>query len=164
MHHNKEGENMIIPSQLKEGQVLKRLGDTTIQFTKGNCYKIYQKDWELWLTSESKNDLRVGNLDIELWELVETKQFTKDDSVKILLTDMNFTEIYKVLQFGAKKYTPNNWQKCDDKKRYTNAMLRHVFAYLNGEKIDSDSGLHHLAHAATNCLFLVFFDKNEGDK
>lgn len=69
-------------------------------------------------------------------------------------------QIVRVLQHGAEKYEPNNWQKLENpRERYYNALLRHIFAWRDGEKYDTDSGLHHLAHAGANIIFLIWFDK-----
>lgn len=69
-------------------------------------------------------------------------------------------ELVKVLMHGAKTYGDYNWQKVSpSKERYTNALMRHVIAYANGERDASDTGRHHLAHALCNCMFLMYFDK-----
>lgn len=62
--------------------------------------------------------------------------------------------IAKVLQFGMKKYKRDNWRQVDP-KRYVAAFERHWDAYLDGEMLDEDSGLPHLAHAMTNLAFLL---------
>jgi hypothetical protein len=174
---------MIIPSQLKANDWIEYIGVNDNCFTNKIKYQVRSTEDGTKIISTDRGQIKlVDELPLEKFDLVERavrkniwgegeyiktsypEKFTKDDQEKMSIVDMNFQEIFKVLQFGARKYKPNNWQKCDDKNRYKDAMLRHVFAYLNGEKIDSDSGLHHLAHAATNCLFLVFFDKKEGDK
>ena len=70
--------------------------------------------------------------------------------------------VAKVLTFGAEKYEPNNWQKVEDgKDRYYSALRRHLAAYRTGEKVDEESGLSHLAHAACNIMFLMHFEKEE---
>lgn len=70
-------------------------------------------------------------------------------------------DILRVLEFGAKKYTRDNWQKVPDaKRRYTAAALRHVTAYAAGETLDPESGLPHLAHAGCCLLFLAWFEKH----
>jgi hypothetical protein len=62
----------------------------------------------------------------------------------------------EVLTMGAEKYGPDNWKKVDDlERRYIAAARRHVNAYARGEVLDSESGLHHLAHAAASLLFIV---------
>ena len=67
-------------------------------------------------------------------------------------------EIGKVLTYGAKKYKAHSWQNLKDaEERYTDALYRHLNAFHQGENTDQESGLLHLAHAATNLLFLLYF-------
>lgn len=63
--------------------------------------------------------------------------------------------IIRVLTFGAKRYGRNNWRKNTDLTRYEDALMRHALAHLSGEYIDPDSGEPHLAHVATNALFIL---------
>lgn len=73
-----------------------------------------------------------------------------------LLPPRAITEIGKVLEFGARKYAPDNWRKVEGWRwRYSGAALRHLFAWLGGEPNDPESGLHHLAHAGCCVLFLL---------
>ena len=68
-------------------------------------------------------------------------------------------EVAAVMDYGARKYKPQSWQRVPDaEERYRDALLRHLWAYLEGEKRDPETDLHHLAHAACNCLFLVWFE------
>jgi len=58
-------------------------------------------------------------------------------------------EVGKVGTFGANKYTDDGWVSVPNgQERYTDAMLRHVFATATGELRDQESGLYHDAHAA----------------
>ena len=67
--------------------------------------------------------------------------------------------VVEVLEFGAKKYSADNWQEVDNaKERYYNAAMRHIDLWWNGEKLDPETNVHHLAHAATNLFFLMWFD------
>lgn len=69
-------------------------------------------------------------------------------------------EVVKVLEFGAKKYAPDNWRKVPEAhKRYLAACFRHLCARGLGEKLDPESGLPHLAHAACCVLFLLEMDR-----
>lgn len=79
------------------------------------------------------------------------------------LIEPRFIEgVGEVLTFGAKKYEPNNWQKVEDaENRYYAAALRHLMAWRRGEKIDLESGLSHLKHAATNIMFLLHFEEEK---
>lgn len=61
-------------------------------------------------------------------------------------------EVGKVGTYGAQKYTDNGWLDVPNgKARYTDALLRHILAETN-ESHDSDTNLHHAAHAAWNAL------------
>ena len=53
-----------------------------------------------------------------------------------------------VLTFGAQKYEIDNWRYVDNSlRRYFDAAQRHLWDWKEGEKFDTESGLHHLAHA-----------------
>ena len=69
-------------------------------------------------------------------------------------------DLVKVLGMGAKKYSDDNWKQVEDaERRYMAAVYRHLSAYNQGEKVDPESGLSHLAHAMTSLMFLSTFDK-----
>lgn len=90
--------------------------------------------------------------------------FVKADNGKLQWSLMPFEQledVVKVLMNGAKKYSVDNWKKCDDTKRYEDALLRHVVAYVKGDKVDLEDNISHLAHAVCNCLFLMYFDKEK---
>lgn len=92
------------------------------------------------------------------------KGFLKDDNNKIRLEllDFRFVEgIGEILTMGAKKYEANNWQKAEDASRYEGALLRHLAAYMKGEKVDPESGLPHVYHMGCNLMFLDYFDRKE---
>lgn len=67
--------------------------------------------------------------------------------------------IARVMTHGAQKYGVDNWQLVPDfRRRYFSAAMRHLWAYWNGEELDSGaegSGLPHLAHAACCVMFLL---------
>jgi hypothetical protein len=76
-----------------------------------------------------------------------------------LLPPHALEETVKVLTFGAQKYERDNWQKVpDSKRRYFDALQRHVWAWKSGEKLDPESGIHHLAHAMCCLMFLYEHD------
>lgn len=56
-----------------------------------------------------------------------------------------------IATYGATKYTRNGWQSVPDaERRYLDAMLRHLMAYLGGEMTDPESGKPHLGHVLWN--------------
>lgn len=66
-------------------------------------------------------------------------------------------ETLHVLEFGAEKYGPNNWQNVENaEERYYAACLRHLHAMATGEDTDPESGLPHRDHAACNLVFLIW--------
>ena len=80
-------------------------------------------------------------------------------------------EVSKVLAWGAKKYTRNgqdgagNWLLvANGRVRYLGACMRHLFAYMAGQRVDEESGLPTLAHAATDLLFAFGHDMAEQEK
>jgi len=76
-----------------------------------------------------------------------------------LLPPLALEETVKVLTFGAQKYERDNWQKVPDaKRRYFDALQRHVWAWKQGEQFDPESGIHHLAHAMCCLMFLYEHD------
>ena len=86
-----------------------------------------------------------------------------------LLPPLALEETVKVLTFGAQKYERDNWQKVpDSKRRYFDALQRHVWAWKQGEINDNESGIHHLAHAMCCLMFLyehdVKYSSNTVDK
>ena len=71
-------------------------------------------------------------------------------------------EIVKILTIGAEKYSDNNWKKVPNgRKRYIAALLRHLVAWLGGERNDKETGVTHLAHAGCCLLFLMWIDKEK---
>jgi hypothetical protein len=72
-----------------------------------------------------------------------------------LLPFIAIEQVGMVMTFGAAKYSAHNWRKGFNWTRLTGSTLRHLFAWLGGEELDKDSGLNHIAHCATNILFLL---------
>lgn len=63
---------------------------------------------------------------------------------------------------GARKYGAYNFRDSKIKcSVYTAAILRHLFAYMDGEENAKDSGVHHLKHAAA-CIALMLDSQSTG--
>ena len=74
-------------------------------------------------------------------------------------------EASKALQLGSEKYGVGNWMRVENgNPRYLSALVRHLTAYYQGEKHDKESGLSHLAHVATNALFLLDLERQHDDE
>ena len=93
----------------------------------------------------------------------------KQDQNKLRLDLLPVSELKaraEVMTYGSKKYNENphdpNWKKVEDPlNRYYAALLRHLFAWRDGEFIDSESGLPHLSHAIFNVVCLSWHSKNQ---
>lgn len=86
-------------------------------------------------------------------------KFDTDKPRMSLVPFKQIEKIAKVLTFGASKYKDNSWQTLDNAEdRYFSATMRHLAAYQQGEELDEESGMSHLAHAATNLIFLLYFE------
>jgi hypothetical protein len=87
----------------------------------------------------------------------------KDDKGKPrmdLLPARALLDIGAVLAYGAERYGAENWRLVENaRERYLAAALRHVFRWKLGEAADPESGLSHLAHAATNLMFMLEVEK-----
>ena len=81
-----------------------------------------------------------------------------------LLPPKAIVEVAKVLTFGAEKYGAENWKELEDlQNRYTAGALRHIFAHMDGEKLDSETGLSHMAHALCCLLFKLEIELEDGE-
>jgi hypothetical protein len=96
--------------------------------------------------------------------LGEGKKYDSEKDRWDLLNLEDLEGVVKILTFGAKKYSPNNWQMVENGvERYYAALLRHLVAWRKGEYLDSESGLPHVDHAFCNMYFLVHLLKKEND-
>jgi hypothetical protein len=82
------------------------------------------------------------------------------DKLNWSLIDFDSLEdMVKVLEFGANKYSADNWKKGLPRTEIIESLLRHTFAYLQGEDNDKDSGLSHTGHILCNAMFLSYMHK-----
>ena len=88
---------------------------------------------------------------------------TKFDSLKprwSLVPKGVIAQVVDVLTFGAAKYSSDNWMYVAPDKYY-NALNRHIDAWRSGEKLDEETGKHHLAHALCCLMFMLWHDDNK---
>ena len=65
----------------------------------------------------------------------------------------------EVLTKGAEKYEERNWEKGMEWSKCYSAAQRHLLAFWDGEDLDKETGLPHVAHAAWNCLALLTYSE-----
>jgi Domain of unknown function (DUF5664) len=107
------------------------------------------------------NDLGVAGLydnDFETYKKPDVGG-VKHDSGKPDFTYISYElleQIALVREFGAKKYSRDNWKLGFKVTRSLAAVLRHIFLFLRGETLDPESGLSHLAHAACGLEHAIY--------
>jgi hypothetical protein len=89
--------------------------------------------------------------------LSQGMKFDKNKPDYSLLPFAAVDEVVKVLTYGAAKYDRFNWEKVEA-VRYQAATMRHFSTHMQGEKIDQESGISHLAHAICSLLYLLDFE------
>ena len=108
-----------------------------------------------------------GYEDVSVEDLIKKSQNAttggrKFDGGKLqygLLPPLALKATVEILTFGAQKYEPDNWKHVpDSKRRYFDAMQRHLWAWKEGEQNDPESGKNHLAHALCCLMFLYEHD------
>lgn len=86
----------------------------------------------------------------------------KDDTGKLpyhLLPPELLESVAHVLEFGAKKYEPRNWEKGMRWSRVFGALMRHMWAWWRGQGVDPETGYSHLWHAGCCIAFLIAYEQ-----
>jgi hypothetical protein len=68
----------------------------------------------------------------------------------------------KVLEYGTEKYSRDNWKKGLPVTEICESLMRHLYAFLDGENIDPESGMSHIGHIQCNAMFLAHMIDKEG--
>lgn len=90
----------------------------------------------------------------------------KDDAGKPrwdLLPMDAVSRVVEAFGYGARKYEDNGWRRVPDwRRRYYAAAMRHIVSWWRGERLDPESGIHHLAMATACLLILIEKENDEG--
>ena len=85
------------------------------------------------------------------------KKYDNEKPMMDLIEPEFLIKMAEVLTFGANKYGRENWKENGGlaPHRLYAAGQRHLNTYWSGEKMDSESGMSHLAHAACCIMMLM---------
>lgn len=87
---------------------------------------------------------------------------TKHDGGKVrydLLSPHFLKGVAAVLTYGAAKYGAHNWRAGIVYSRCFAALMRHLWAWWEGEDHDPETGLPHLWHAGCCLMFLTEYEQ-----
>jgi len=116
-------------------------------------------NWKVSFTGPGESDWKIDSVKASQNATIGGRKFDGGKLQYGLVPPLALKATVDVLTFGAEKYEPDNWKVVpDSKRRYFDALQRHVWAWKEGEKIDPESGKHHLAHALCCLMFLYEHD------
>ena len=75
-----------------------------------------------------------------------------------LIPAVPLLKLAQIYTYGVGKYGDRNWEKGMKWGRVFAAIMRHLWKWWKGEKVDEESGLSHLAHAAWGCFALLEYE------
>jgi len=81
-----------------------------------------------------------------------------------LLTIESLTAEAKAFEYGAIKYSKNNYKKGMDWSRIIDASMRHIMQFNAKEDFDSESKLNHLWHAKACLAMLIYYYEHKVGK
>jgi hypothetical protein len=97
------------------------------------------------------------------WDTEMTPGAVKFDTGKpriSLVAPIIIRMLAKVFEYGAEKYGEDNWRLGIEPVRLYDAAMRHLLAWMDGERLD-ESGLSHLAHALWNVAIMLLTEMEE---
>jgi hypothetical protein len=153
----------IMLDDLKEGDKVRHKMDHSPVYGKVGTIKSFPYDGLAWVEFGVPGE-EYGISVIDLERVTEMTGSMKKDDGKYdptMLTLELVELLSRVRMFGAKKYARNNFKITGFKyTRSCAAALRHIFAFLNGEDNDPESGLSHLGHAVASLEHCIYDLKN----
>lgn len=90
----------------------------------------------------------------------ELKEGIKYDNGKpqiSLLTRESLIAEARVFEYGAKKYSRNNYKKGMKWTRLLDAAFRHLIAFNSKEDFDEESKMNHLWHVKACIAMLIYY-------
>jgi hypothetical protein len=88
----------------------------------------------------------------------EARKFDNQKNRWDLMPFRALDSVARIMTYGAQKYGDRNWENGTNPAfvmRQLAAAYRHLHSHMTGNKFDVESGLMHLAHAATDILMAL---------
>ncbi|MDI6854411.1 MAG: DUF5664 domain-containing protein [Deltaproteobacteria bacterium] len=74
-----------------------------------------------------------------------------------LVSPKALRHLVEVYTMGAEKYDDRNWERGLPLMETFASLQRHAWAWAEGEDLDPESGLHHMAHVMWNAAAILHF-------
>jgi hypothetical protein len=84
-------------------------------------------------------------------------KFNKGKPRMSLLPGAALKAVAMVYNYGEQKYDTHNWAKGIPFSELIDATERHINDFKEGENLDKESNLHHLAHAVFGLMCILWF-------
>lgn len=89
----------------------------------------------------------------------QAKRFNQGKTRYDLLPEYAIQQLANVMTFGAQKYGDDNWKKGLKWSNCLASLKRHIAKFEKGIDYDEETGYSHIAHAMTNCAFILEYYK-----
>jgi hypothetical protein len=87
---------------------------------------------------------------------VKAMRFNEGKRKWSLVDFKSLEPMVEVLEFGERKYAAWNWKKGQAITELCESLLRHTFAFMDGEDEDPESHLLHIGHMMSNLMFMSY--------
>lgn len=105
----------------------------------------------------SDYDRHVPRVDVKPRKEGEAVKADSGKAALSILTPESLSYEARAFEYGAQKYSKNNYKLGMSWSRVSDAALRHLVAWAAGEDMDPESGLNHLAHAKACLGMLIYY-------
>ena len=143
----------LVEDRTRGVETLAEMSDTSTEFVEALLARISSPDWRDPAPSLSRAEHPDTNPKTALGEAKPKISSTPTIAIR---------EMGKVFELGAKKYGRFNWREHKVSSTvYYDAAWRHMAAWFEGEDVDPESGVSHLAHVmACMAILIDAQDKN----
>ena len=91
----------------------------------------------------------------------KTRAGAKKPAMLSVIPSASLLHLGEVMKLGAEKYGPFNWRETPvPAETYVDAAMRHLLSWQDGEDLDPESGMSHLAHIMACCAILIDAKEN----
>lgn len=113
----------------------------------------------------NNNDPFISALEREKLKEKKALRYNQGKRKWALVDFKSLEPMVEVLEYGEEKYASWNWMKGQEVTGICESLLRHTFAFMDGEDNDPESGLSHLGHMMSNLMFISYMlrEKPEWD-